>query len=80
MIYKSAAKHDTPVPQSHTVRITERDTLPDTPELRMLRDEIAALLGAATVPEAEDGAAYTRDTEPSVDVQLQREAARLAGK
>jgi hypothetical protein len=78
VIHKPAAKHDTP--QSQTPRIAERDTLTDTPELRFLRDEIAALLGAAAVQRMADDPVYTRDTEPSVDVQLQREAARLAGK
>jgi hypothetical protein len=141
VIHKPAAKVDTPLPQSQTQRAAERDTLNDTPELRFLRDEIAALLGSATVQravhaprinyaddhgaiapedlgkewleratEAEASASSpdplslldasaseesadveedtevlsrplsTRDTQPSVDVQLQREAARIAGK
>jgi hypothetical protein len=141
VIHKPAAKLDTPLPQSQTQRAAERDTLNDTPELRFLRDEIAALLGSPTVQravhapsinyaddhdaiapealgrewleratEAESSASgpdplslleasaseesvdveedtevlprsvYTRDTQPSVDVELQREAVRIAGK
>ncbi len=51
MTYKSAARHQTPVPESHE-RQAERDTLNDTPELRFLRDEIEALLGSTTVQRA----------------------------
>jgi hypothetical protein len=107
---KTTALHDTPVPESQTQSLAERDTLNDTPELRFLRDEIEALLGSASVRRAvrepainyaeqatpEDAAlqsdeiteeisaeldrsVYDRDTEPSVDVQLLREAARAAG-
>jgi hypothetical protein len=95
-----APKHNTPVPESHTQRSEERDTLNDTPELRFLRDEIEALLGAASVQRstpaprigyADDHEAvaseagfgdsvYERDTEPSLDVRLLREAVRVAGK
>jgi hypothetical protein len=90
-----AKTDDTPVPESTTQPTDERDTLNDTPELRFLRDEIEALLGATAVRGASrepainyedrvtaefDTSIYERDTEPSIDVKLLREASRVAGK
>ncbi len=88
----SATRHDVPEPESHTQPIAERDTLNDTPELRFLRDEIEALLGAASVrgathdpriaylAESDDDSIHERDTEPNIDAQLVREIARTVGK
>ena len=87
--------HETPIPESRTQSSEERDTLNDTPELRFLRDEVEALLGSASARRAVqvasinaepplsssfDDSMFERDTEPSVDVQLLREAVRAAGK
>ena len=49
MIEKSALVDDAAVPESQAEWSEERDTLNDTPELRFLRDEIEALLGAPSV-------------------------------
>ena len=91
----AASAHDTPIPESRTQSTEERDTLNDTPELRFLRDEIEALLGSASarrtveaaiingeapLSSSFDDSMFERDTEPSVDVQLLREAVRAAGK
>ena len=91
MAHQPVTVPDTPVPESATQRSDERDTLNDTPELRFLRDEIEALLGAAAVVHANrepaihyddrvtaefDTSIYERDTEPSIDVLLLREAER----
>lgn len=90
----AASAHHTPIPESRTQSTDERDTLNDTPELRFLRDEVEALLGSAAVRRALpvaingesppappfDESILERDTEPSVDVQLLRDAARAAGK
>jgi hypothetical protein len=93
--HPAASANDTPIPESRTQSTEERDTLNDTPELRFLRDEIEALLGSATARRAmhapsinekpaltptSDDSLFERDTEPSVDVQLLREAVRAAGK
>ena len=48
---KPAVHHQTPVPQSRTVKRDPAEPKPidDTPELQFLRDEIEALLGSPTV-------------------------------
>ncbi len=72
MTRKPAAPHDTPVPESQTQSLAERDTLNDTPELRFLRDEIEALLGSATVRRAvhEPAIKYAEQPTPE-DAALQ---------
>lgn len=90
----TGSAHDTPGPESRTQSTEERDTLNDTPELRFLRDEIEALLGPSSVRRPvrdvtvdyetslspAEAAMFDRDTEPSIDVRLIREAMRAAGK
>lgn len=51
MTHQSAAVYDLPSPPSQTARhdSSARELLEDTPEFRLVRDEIEALLGAPTV-------------------------------